>query len=224
MQTTSTPRITISGYQAVIAGLRIASIKEILTLYRVTPSQASAFHCIEQQEATKKVKRFLSRWLSRDEERWNEGRVLSIPRTGNLLTVIIPFLNEKEEVGRTVRSIRETVGDSVDIIANNDQSDDGYPYREDLAPYGVSYVYNPERKGVAASRDYGVSLCTTPYFLLLDATCVSTTLNGSTADRRARRGRPVHTLLSDPFPEKDSKRRSGQSRRKPYHIRCILPL
>lgn len=155
--------------QAVIAGLRIVSVKEILTFYRVTPSQASTFHCIEQQEATKKVQRFLSRWLSRDEERWNEGRVLSIPRTGNLLTVIIPFLNEKEEVGRTVRSIRETVGDSVDIIAINDQSDDGYPYREDLAPYGVSYVYNPERKGVAASRDYGVSLCTTPYFLLLDA-------------------------------------------------------
>ena len=65
--------------QAVIAGLRIASIKEILTLYRVTPSQASAFHCIEQQEATKKVKRFLSRWLSRDEERWNEGRVSAFP-------------------------------------------------------------------------------------------------------------------------------------------------
>ena len=45
------------------------------------------------------------------------------------LTVIIPFLNEGEEVVMTVKSVRETAGDKVDIITINDCSTDGFPYR-----------------------------------------------------------------------------------------------
>lgn len=34
----------------------------------------------------------------------------------NDLTIIIPFLNEGEEVARTVESIRKTAGNKVDIL------------------------------------------------------------------------------------------------------------
>ena len=58
----------------------------------------------------------------------------------NQLTVIIPFLNEGDEVVRTVMSVRETAGNSVDIITINDCSTDGYPYRSNLQPYSVVYI------------------------------------------------------------------------------------
>ena len=38
------------------------------------------------------------------------------------LTVIIPFLNEGEEIVMTVKSERETAGDMVDVITINDCS------------------------------------------------------------------------------------------------------
>ena len=84
------------------------------------------------------------------------------------LTVIIPFLNEGEEIVMTVKSVRETAGDKVDIITINDCSTDGFPYRERLQSCSVVYLENEVRMGVAASRDYGINYCTTPYFLLLD--------------------------------------------------------
>ena len=68
----------------------------------------------------------------------------------------------------TVKSVRETAGDKVDIITINDCSTDGFPYRERLQSYSVVYLENEVRMGVAASRDYGINYCTTPYFLLLD--------------------------------------------------------
>lgn len=87
----------------------------------------------------------------------------------NKLTVIIPFLNEGNEVENTLNSIRMTVGDKVDIIIINDASTDSYDYLSVAKKYNASYIKNRKRKGVAASRDYGVSLINTPYFLLLDA-------------------------------------------------------
>ena len=54
----------------------------------------------------------------------------------------------------TVKSVRETAGDMVDVITINDCS--------------VISLENEVRMGVAASRDYGINYCTTPYFLLLD--------------------------------------------------------
>lgn len=68
----------------------------------------------------------------------------------------------------TVKSVRETAGDKVDIITINDCSTDGFPYRECLQSYSVVYLENEVRMGVAASRDYGINYCATPYFLLLD--------------------------------------------------------
>jgi glycosyltransferase involved in cell wall biosynthesis len=86
------------------------------------------------------------------------------------LSIIIPFLNEGEEVEKTLISIRDTVISSPEIILINDCSSAGdIDYADVAHRYGCRYVEHKERKGVAASRDEGVSLCETPYFILLDA-------------------------------------------------------
>lgn len=86
----------------------------------------------------------------------------------NKLTCIIPFLNEGIEIFRTVKSIRDTAGDTVDIILINDASTDNVDYSVVATYFNCRYIKNKERQGVAGSRDIGVSLATTPYCLLLD--------------------------------------------------------
>lgn len=85
------------------------------------------------------------------------------------LTVIIPFLNEGNEVENTVNSLLGHTKEPIDIILINDNSDDGYNYKFLADKYKTRYIENSERKGVARSRDIGVELSETPYFLLLDA-------------------------------------------------------
>lgn len=85
------------------------------------------------------------------------------------LTVIIPFLNEKHEVENTLRSIREHSDESIAIVLINDASDDNFDYKSVAEKYDAEYIVNKIRLGVAASRDIGVNICNTPYFLLLDA-------------------------------------------------------
>jgi glycosyltransferase involved in cell wall biosynthesis len=85
------------------------------------------------------------------------------------LTVIIPFLNEKYEVENTLKSIITHSNGEIEIILINDASDDGFDYKAVAVKYGVNYIENHERLGVAASRDLGVELCQTSYFLFLDA-------------------------------------------------------
>lgn len=154
---------------ALEAGLRLVNLDRPLIKYRVSPAQVSAVHKAAQDEAGRRVREEIVRWQTRGEVPWALPSPLRLPDTPNLLTVIIPFLNEGEEVVATVRGVRDTVGDRVDILVINDGSYDGFPYGERLAPYGVHYVLNRMRRGVAASRDLGVRLCRTPYFLLLDA-------------------------------------------------------
>lgn len=84
------------------------------------------------------------------------------------LTVIIPFLNEGIEIENTVQSIRETAGEAVDILLINDCSQDNHDYEHVARKYDASYHFNEERQGVAKSRDIGVSLIDTPYFILID--------------------------------------------------------
>ena len=86
----------------------------------------------------------------------------------NQLTAIIPFLNEGAEIERTVASIRETAGKEVNIILINDCSEDDTNYEAVAGKYGAKYFYNATRQGVARSRDIGVELCETPYFILFD--------------------------------------------------------
>ncbi len=97
------------------------------------------------------------------DEAFNE--YVDIPNTKNKLTVVMPFLNEGEEVGNTVRNIRATAGKSVDIIVINDDSDDNYDYERDLAGLGIIYVVNKHRLGAALSKERGVQLSKTPYFI-----------------------------------------------------------
>lgn len=87
----------------------------------------------------------------------------------NKMSIVIPFLNEEEEVKNTVENIRTWVGNKVDIIIVNDCSDDGYDYESDLIDLNVIYYVNKQRIGAARSKDFGISKVKTPYFLLLDA-------------------------------------------------------
>lgn len=50
----------------------------------------------------------------------------------------------------------------------NDCSVDKYDYEKAAHLYNADYYKNTERKGVAVSRDWGISIINTPYFLLLD--------------------------------------------------------
>lgn len=86
------------------------------------------------------------------------------------LTLIIPFLNEKEEVQNTVKSIRENSNCSdIIILLINDASDDGFNYEKIVKKYNTEYLLNHKRLGVAASRDLGVMKSLTPYIMFLDA-------------------------------------------------------
>jgi glycosyltransferase involved in cell wall biosynthesis len=86
----------------------------------------------------------------------------------NRLTAIIPFLNEGAEIERTVASIRDTAGDGVDIMLINDCSEDNTGYNAVAGRYNARYLYNSQRQGVARSRDIGVEMCETQYFILFD--------------------------------------------------------
>lgn len=86
----------------------------------------------------------------------------------NQLTVIISFLNEGEEVAKTMYGIRATAGDAVNIICVNDASTDGFDYQKMAKKYGALYIENAERLGCAGSREMGVAHCETPYFLIVD--------------------------------------------------------
>jgi glycosyltransferase involved in cell wall biosynthesis len=81
----------------------------------------------------------------------------------------MPFKNEKEEVGKTCKSVRDTAGDRVDIVVMNDCSDDGYDYKADLEKYNVRYFESASRMGSSAGKEFCVQKAETPYIMLLDA-------------------------------------------------------
>lgn len=85
------------------------------------------------------------------------------------ITVIIPFANEGCEVENTLMSIFQYSDNNINIIIINDASDDGFDYKGIAEKYNITYIENKQRLGVAASRELGISLCETEYFLLLDA-------------------------------------------------------
>jgi glycosyltransferase involved in cell wall biosynthesis len=85
------------------------------------------------------------------------------------LTLIIPFLNEGDEVYKTVKCFVESADISIEIILINDASTDNYNYKIIAEKFDAKYIEHKIRKGVAASRDEGVDMCQTEYFLLLDA-------------------------------------------------------
>lgn len=136
--------------------------------YRISDTQITSIHSEKQLEKTYVIKKDGANWVLGKIKKTSYEDVY-IPQSHNLLTIVIPFLNEKDEVGKTVRSIRNTAGNNVDIIVINDHSDDGYDYRADLVNFNVIYIQNDCRIGAAASKEKGARLVCTPYFLLLDA-------------------------------------------------------
>lgn len=155
--------------QALRKGLKMLSLPDVVIKYRVTASNICSVHKEEQRVSAARVRHELEEWVTASEARFALPSGEPLPETGKSLTAIIAFLNEGDELAKTVSEIRRTVGEAVDIIVINDCSFDGRGYHEELAPYGVHYIVNRHRLGVAASRDLGVSLCQTPYFLFLDA-------------------------------------------------------
>lgn len=86
------------------------------------------------------------------------------------LTIIISFLNEKEEVENTLKSIFDTADSNlIDVIVINDASDDGFDYDFIKEKFPVTYYKLTKRLGIARCRDYAIEKCKTKFFLLLDA-------------------------------------------------------
>lgn len=84
------------------------------------------------------------------------------------LTVIIPFLNEGEEIANTLHNLRETADSQLQILLIDDASTDNYNYEKIAKTYSAKYIKHKVRKGVAASRDEGINVIDTEYFVLLD--------------------------------------------------------
>lgn len=74
------------------------------------------------------------------------------------------LLNEGAEICETVKSIRETARDNVDILLINDASTDSFDYEEIGRVYKVKYMVNKKRLGPAFSRDLGIGMIETDYF------------------------------------------------------------
>lgn len=88
--------------------------------------------------------------------------------SGGPLTCIIAFREEKDEVEKTVTSIRATAN-QVNIILVDDCSNDAFNYKAVADRFGCKYYRNNEVLGSAGSKQKGIELCTTPYFCLFDA-------------------------------------------------------
>jgi len=97
-----------------------------------------------------------------------------------LLTVIIPFKNEGQEVYNTTKSILEKAGQAVSLILINDASDDGFDYKAIANLFDAKYVEHTYSFGVAASREHGISLCETDFFVFFDAHMRAFTQNWAT--------------------------------------------
>ncbi|MDO4950506.1 MAG: glycosyltransferase family 2 protein [Bacteroidales bacterium] len=87
----------------------------------------------------------------------------------NLLTVIIPVLNEGEELSNTLSEIRRTALNKVDIIVIDDASTDNYDYRAVANHYNAQYIRHYTRWGSGPSKQHGIDKTCTPYFIVLDA-------------------------------------------------------
>lgn len=84
-------------------------------------------------------------------------------------TVCMSFKNEGTEVLKTVKSIRDTAGDKVDIVVYNDASDDNIDYKEMLKDYNVNYYSSNIRLGSSLGKQTAINQAKTPYIFLLDA-------------------------------------------------------
>ena len=87
----------------------------------------------------------------------------------NKLSVVIPVLNEGEELSRTLFEVRRTASDNVDVIVVDDASTDGYDYKQASLHYNACYIRHPERWGSGPTKQHGIDEVCTPYFLVIDS-------------------------------------------------------
>lgn len=87
------------------------------------------------------------------------------------LTVVIAFLNEGDEVKKTLESLRidPHFAEKCETIIINDGSNDDYDYESVAKAYNAFYVKHETQLGASYSKNEGVELTRTPYFLILDA-------------------------------------------------------
>lgn len=151
---------------AIKLGLSVWNSSIAVLIYRNSPSQVSNMYSTQMSAQALLIANSCQDSLSKAA---NTHYVEpSIPYTGTEVTVIIPFLNEGDELINTVANIRQICGDKIDILVVNDHSYDSIDYISALKKYNVIYLYNEVRRGVAGCRDLAISLIQTPYFLLLD--------------------------------------------------------
>ena len=150
------------------AGCTIRNLNQPLIQYRRSKQQISTIHAQKQQELTTNIKRHAIRWMIHKTYEVLDTAT-DIRHSDCQLTVVIPFLNEGDDVVETVRSVRETAGMDVEIVIINDHSTDNYDYEKRLRPFCVRYYENSMRLGAALSKERGVQLSPTPYFIILDA-------------------------------------------------------
>jgi glycosyltransferase involved in cell wall biosynthesis len=86
-----------------------------------------------------------------------------------VISVVIPFLDEREEVERTCASVRRTAGRDVEIVLIDDHSETDFDYEAAAGRVGARLCRNAERYGVARCRDAGVADASGENILLLDA-------------------------------------------------------
>lgn len=154
--------------EAVEKGLVIVNIKDILLDYRLSSSQITFTKKDVQHEHSVQIREKLVKSWFLYVQRYL-GDTIPVKASERVLTIIIPFYNEGEELRRTVASIRDTADSLVDIIVVNDKSDDGVNYEQMLASMDVTFVNTPYRMGPAMSKEKGIQCCGTKYFILLDA-------------------------------------------------------
>ncbi len=86
-----------------------------------------------------------------------------------MITVIIPFLNEGENVQKTLQSLFESCDlPTIEVILFNDLSTDNYDYSGLTKIFPVRYYHNTTRLGVSGCRERGVDLASHSVILFLD--------------------------------------------------------
>lgn len=149
-------------------GCRLYNHSDVVLQYRASENQISSLHSHQQMETTAKIKATACTWFADRCNKISNSQICGVD-SDNKLSVVIPFLDEYHEVINTVKSIRDTAGDTVDIIVINDHSSPDFDYKGQLLPYGVRYYENEIRIGAALSKERGVNLSRTPYFIIIDA-------------------------------------------------------
>ncbi len=146
----------------------LRNLCEPLVKYRLSESQVSVRESERQAKQTQKLRQNACDWLVQLIYSYLD-KVNQVYPTKQALSVIIPFLNEGEEIVNTVKSIRETASAEVEIIVVDDCSYDNINYIELLAPHNVRYYRNEIRMGAALSKEKGVKLASNEYFIILDS-------------------------------------------------------